>query len=194
MARQRMFHGTITAAALADQLAARFGDRQHHTVVRHGHGTALIQIGSKHGTPATVNVAGTRGGVLVTIGRGRDWLDRLADSGEMMERAAAGNPLSLLALVPDLVGELRKDNIATEIWAAISEICSLSRALAGERDGPENPVVCAYCQTVNPSDEERCAACGAPLPVNLPRVCPECGRRYTSDALFCQACGTRLVR
>jgi hypothetical protein len=189
-----MFHGTITAAALADQLAARFGDRQHHTVVRHGHSTALIQIGSKHGTPATVNVADTRGGVLVTLGRGRDWLDRIADGGEIMERAAAGNPLSLLALVPDLVGELRKDNIATEIWAAISEICSLSRALAGERDGPDNPIVCEYCRTVNPADEERCAACGAPLPVNLPRICPECGRRHASDALFCQACGTRLIR
>ena len=52
MTQQRMFHGTITASALADQLAARFGDRQHPTVVRHDGGTALIQIGSKHGTLA----------------------------------------------------------------------------------------------------------------------------------------------
>jgi len=193
MAQQRMFHGTITSSALADQLAARFGDRQHHTGVRHGAGTALIQIGSKHGTPATVNIADTSGGVLVTIGRGRDWLDRIADSSEIMERAANGNPLSLLAMIPDVVGELRKDNIAPEIWSVVSEICALTRALAGEADGPANPIVCEYCGTVNEAGEGQCAACGAPLPVDLPRVCPRCGRKHSSDALFCQACGTRLV-
>ena len=194
MARQRLFHGNITAAAVADQLAARFGDRQHRTVVRHGSGTAVIQIGSKHGTPATVNIADTAGGVLVTIGRGRDWLDRVADGGEWMERAAAGNPLSLLALVPDVIGELRKDNIAPQIWSAITEICALSRALAGEKNAPDRPVMCAYCGTANPAGRPQCLACGAPLPVDLPRVCPECGRTHPSDALFCTACGTRLVR
>ncbi|MBN1259071.1 MAG: zinc ribbon domain-containing protein [Anaerolineae bacterium] len=191
--RQRMFHGSITAAALADQLAARFQDRQHKTTVRHGHGTALIQIGSKHGTPATVNIADTEGGVLVTLSRDRDWLDRVADGGEMIERAAAGNPLSMLAMLPDVIGELRKDNLAPEIWDAINEICALSRALAGEEDAPANPIVCPFCATPNPAGQGRCVACGAPLPVDLPRVCPKCGRGHTSDALFCQACGVRLV-
>ncbi len=190
---QRMFHGSITAAALADQLAARFSDRQHHTVCEHGPGTALIQIGSKHGTPVTLNVADTAGGILVTMSRDRDWLDRVADAGEIIERAAAGNPLSLLAMIPDAIGELKKENIAPQIWNAVNEICALSRALAGEEDAPGNPIVCPYCQTANPPGSGRCVACGGALPVDLPRVCPKCGRGHTSDALFCQACGTRLV-
>ena len=190
---QRMFHGSLSAAALADQLAARFNDRQHRTTITHGTGTAVIQIGSKHGTPVTVHIADTAGGVLVSMGRGRDWLDRTADAGEMIERAAQGNVLSLLALVPDVVGELRKENITPAIWDAINDICHLSRALAGEEDAPQNPVVCTFCGVANPPDEERCLACGGPLPVVLPRACPKCGRTYTSDALFCQACGTRLV-
>jgi len=190
---QRMFHGTINAATLADQLAARFNDRQNRTSVNQGSGTALIQIGSKHGTPVTVHIADIAGGVLVTMSRDRDWLDRSADIGEMIERAAASNPISLLAMIPDVVGELQKENIAPAIWDAINEICALSRSLAGEKNAPANPKVCEYCLTANPPENERCLACGAALPVDLPRLCPKCGRGHTSDALFCQACGTRLV-
>ncbi|MBE3068409.1 MAG: hypothetical protein IMZ73_13445, partial [Chloroflexi bacterium] len=42
--------------------------------------TALEQLGSKHGTPVTVHLADTEGGVLVTMNRNRDCLDRVADS------------------------------------------------------------------------------------------------------------------
>jgi hypothetical protein len=190
---QRMFHGNISASALADQLAARFNERHNRTMVRPGAGTALIQIGSQHGTPVTVNIADTQGGVLVTMGQERDWLDRASDVGSILERAAAGKPLSLLAMVPEVFGELTKENIAPAIWDAINDICALTRSLAGEKNAPGNPVVCSYCQTPNPPGTEQCQACGAALPVDLPRVCPKCGRAHTSDALFCQACGTRLV-
>jgi hypothetical protein len=189
---QRMFHGGIHAVALADQLAARFHDRQAQTHVERYAGSALVQIGSKHGTPVTVHVADIEGGVLVTMSRDRDWLDRAADASELAERAAS-SPLSLLALVPDIVGELRQSNYAPQIWDAINDIFALSRALAGEEDAPRNPKVCSHCGVANDPAQEQCIACGAPLPVNLPRVCPKCGREHTSDALFCQACGTRLV-
>jgi hypothetical protein len=189
---QRMFHGDITAAALADQLAARFNDRQHRTSIQRGDGTALVQVGSKHGTPLTVNIAGTSGGVLVTMSRDRDWLDRVADAGEMIERATS-NPFSLLAMVPDVIGELKQENIAPQIWNAINDICALTRSLAGEEHAPGSPINCPFCFTANPPGSQNCIACGAPLPVDLPRVCPKCGRGHTSDALFCQACGTRLV-
>ncbi len=190
---QRMFHGYITAAALADQLSARFNERHYRTSIQTGAGTALIQIGSKHGTPLTVHIADTQGGVLVTMSQGRDWLDRAGDVGEMIERAASGKPVSLLALVPDLIGELKKDNIAPDVWDAINDICALTRSLAGEKNAPLNPKVCPYCQTANPPENDLCQACGGVLPVDLPRVCPKCGRSHTSDALFCQACGTRLI-
>ncbi|MEW5872142.1 MAG: zinc ribbon domain-containing protein [Chloroflexota bacterium] len=190
---QRMFHGTLRAAALADQLAARFNDRQHRVHISQASGTSLVQIGSKHGTPVTLHIADTHGGVLVTTSRDRNWLDKVADASEMIERAANGNPLSLLAMIPDAIAELGQENLAPEIWDAINELCSLSRALAGERNAPGNPKVCTYCQVANPPDAEQCLACGAALPVDLPRHCPKCGRAHTSDALFCQACGTRLV-
>ena len=191
-ANQRMFHGTINAVALADQLAARFNDRQHRTRVERFGGSALVQVGSKHGTPLTVQLADTQGGVLVTMSRDRDWLDRVADTSELIERAAA-NPISLLALLPDVVGELRQENIAPRVWEAIDDLMALSRALAGEKDAPQNPKVCPHCKTANDPELEKCASCGAPLPVDLPRVCPKCGRAHTSEALFCQACGTRLI-
>ena len=189
---QRMFHGGIRAAALADQLAARFNDRQRRTKTQSQGDTALVQIGSKHGTPVTVHIADTEGGVLVTMSRERDWLDRTADASEMAERAAT-SPLSLLAMIPDIVGELKQENITPQIWNAINDICSLTRSLAGEKNAPGNPKVCGYCGTTNDPDLELCDQCGASLTTELPRVCPKCKRGHTSDALFCQACGTRLV-
>ncbi len=190
---QRMFHGNITAEALADQLAARFTERHNRTALRSGDGTALVQIGSKHGTPATVHIADTQGGVLVTVGRDSDWLDRVSDAGEMIERAASGKPLSLLAMIPEVIGELTKEDLTPAIWDAVNDLCGLTRALAGEKDGPKNPKVCPYCQVANPPENNVCHGCGAALPVDLPRLCPKCSRAHTSDALFCQACGTRLV-
>ncbi len=190
---QRMFHGTLSSAALADQLAARFNDRQRRVQVQTGAGTSLVQIGSKHGTPVTVHIADTEGGVLITMSRDRDWLDRVADAGDMIERAAAGNPLSMLAMIPDIIGEMGQENMVPKIWDAITDRCGLSNALAGEKNAPKNPKVCLYCATSNPPELDQCQACGAPLPVILPRLCPKCGKAYTETALFCQVCGTRLV-
>jgi hypothetical protein len=191
-ANQRMFHGGIGAAALADQLAARFNDRQHRVSSQVQGETALVQIGSKHGTPLTVHIADTQGGVLVTMSRDRDWLDRVADSSELIERAAT-NPISLLALVPDVIGELKQENVTPQVWNAINDLCALTRALAGEENAPKNPKICPYCGVANDPELEQCEACGAALPSDLPRICPKCGRAHTSEALFCQACGTRLV-
>jgi hypothetical protein len=187
-----MFNGRIRAVALADQLAARFNDRQHRVKIDRYADSALVQIGSQHGTPITVHVTDIEGGVLVTMSRDRDWLDRVADASELLERAAT-NPVSLLALLPDVIGEMKQENLPPKIWDAINDLCALSRALAGEKDAPKNPKICTHCQTANDPGLELCTSCGAPLPVDLPRVCPKCGRAHTSDALFCQACGTRLV-
>lgn len=189
---QRMFHGHIRAGALAGQLAARFNDRQHRTQLVDQGDSAVIQIGSKHGTPVTLHLADTQGGVLVSASRGRDWLDRAGDASEMLERAVS-SPLSLLAMLPDVIGEARKDNLLPKIWDAINDLMGMSRALAGEVNAPRNPVTCPFCGRPNDPDLETCESCGGPLPVMLPRVCPRCGRGHTSDALFCQACGTRLV-
>jgi len=189
---QRMFHGSIRAGALADQLVARFNDRQHRTHSEQHGDSAVIQIGSKHGTPVTVHVADITGGVLVTMSRDRDWLDRTADASELLERAAT-SPKSLLALVPDILGELHSENLVPLVWNAINDLMSLSRSLAGEDHAPANPKVCPFCGTANPPEREHCQSCGGVLPADLPRVCPKCGRAHTSDAIFCQACGTRLV-
>src|SRR5512136_698328 len=107
---QRMFHGRITAAALADQLAARFNERHQRTHVTQGSGTAMVQIGSQHGTPMTLNIAETEGGVLVTMSNDQNWLDRLGDTGEWLERAAR-NPFSLLTAVPDILAEGQKKSL-----------------------------------------------------------------------------------
>ncbi|HEX7540526.1 MAG TPA: hypothetical protein VF352_00230 [Anaerolineales bacterium] len=56
---QRMFHGGIRSTALADQLSARFSDRQHRVGTQVQGETALVQIGSKYGTPVTVHIADT---------------------------------------------------------------------------------------------------------------------------------------
>ena len=190
---QRMFHGGISAAALADQLAARFSERHTRSSVQQGPGTALVQLGSSHGTPLTVHIADTQGGVLVTLSQDRDWLDRVSDAGDLLERAAVGKTVSLLAALPELLGELTKENLAPQVWGAVEDLCSLSRALAGEKNAPANPKVCPFCGTTNPADLDQCQACGGALKTDLARICPKCGRGHLSDALFCQACGTRLV-
>ena len=135
MATQRMFHGHLTAAALADQLAARFNERHQRTHVSQGAGTALVQIGSQYGTPLTLNIAETEGGVLVTMSADHNWLDRLGDAGDRLERAAR-NPLSLLTALPDILAEGQKKSLAPDIWSAVDDICGLTRALAGEKNAP----------------------------------------------------------
>ena len=192
LTNQRMFHGHMRASALAGQIVARFSDRQHRTHIESQADSALIQVGSQHGTPVTLHIADTQGGVLVTASRGRDWLDRAADAADVLERAAT-NPLSLFTLLPDVVGEMRKDNLLPEIWTAVNEIMALSRALAGEENAAQNPIICPFCGRANDPGQGICASCGGTLPAALPRTCPKCGRGHTSDALFCQACGTRLV-
>ena len=189
---QRMFHGGIQAAALADQLIARFNDRQHRVHTQIQGETALVQIGSKHGTPVSIHITNTIGGVLVTMSRDRQWLDRAADSSELIERAAS-SPLSLIAMVPDIIGEMKQENITPQIWNAINDLCALTLSLAGEENARLNPKICEYCGMTNDPDQDECIACGGVLPTNLPRICPKCGRAHTSTALFCQACGTRLV-
>lgn len=151
-----------------------------------------MQIGSKYGTPVTVYIADTKGGVLVTMSRDRDWLDRVADSSELLERAAT-SPLSLLALVPDVIGEMKQENLVPHIWDAVNDLCALTRSLAGEEKVPRNPKICHYCGMSNNAEMEECVACSAALLTDLPRVCPKCRRGDASDALFCQACGTRLL-
>ncbi len=192
LSNQRMFHGTIQAGALADQLAARFNDRQHHACVHRNVDSALVQMGSQHGTPVTIHIADIEGGVLVTMSRDRDWLDRTGDVSQLIERAGS-NPFSFLALIPDVIGEFRQDNLLPQLWNAVNDMMALSRSLAGEEDAPLNPKRCPYCGIANDAHLTQCTSCGGPLPVDLPRRCPKCGRMHTSDALFCQACGTRLV-
>lgn len=144
-----------------------------------------MQIGSKHGTPVTVHIADTESGVLVTTSRDHDWLDRVADVSEMAERAATC-PISLLAMVPDVIEGLRQENIAPQTWDAINDFCALTRSLAGEKNAPAHPKICEYCGTANDPELEQCPACGAALLVDLPRICPKCGRAHTSGALFCR--------
>lgn len=192
--RQRMFHGNLAARVVAEQLAARFASRKRRVNATHADGTSLVQIGSQHGTPVTVQLADTEGGVLVTMSRERDWLERVGDAGELIAKASEGSLLPLLAMIPDVIGELNEENLAPMVWDAVNELCSLRRLLAGEQDAPANPVICPYCEYANPPESRECAACGALLPVILPRQCPKCSRMYTSDALFCQSCGTRLVQ
>ncbi len=107
---QRMFHGNISAAGLADQLVARFNDRQRRVNITHTGTSSLVQIGSKHGTPVTVHITDTSGGVLVTMSRDRNWLDKAGDTSDMIERAAS-NPASLLGMLPDILGELNQENL-----------------------------------------------------------------------------------
>ncbi|HEX7540525.1 MAG TPA: zinc ribbon domain-containing protein [Anaerolineales bacterium] len=116
----------------------------------------------------------------------------MADSSELLERAAT-SPLSLLALVLDVIGEMKQENLAPHIWDAVNDLCALTRSLAGEEKELRNPKSCHYCGMSNNPEMEECVACGAALLTDLPRVCPKCGRGHASDALFCQACGTRLL-
>jgi hypothetical protein len=122
-----------------------------------------LQIGSKHGTPVTVHLTDTSGGVLVTMSRDRNWLDKAGDASELIERAAS-NPISLLAMIPDVIGEFSQENIAPQIWDAINDVCALTRSLVGEKDGPQNPKVCEFCGTANNPSLESCAAFGAFAP------------------------------
>jgi predicted amidophosphoribosyltransferase len=64
------------------------------------------------------------------------------------------------------------------------------------------PVICAACQTANPSTNRFCSNCGAPLTVPAPEqpaavgggetTCPSCATVNPPGQAFCGQCGTRL--
>ena len=141
---QRMFHGGIKAAALADHLSARFNDRQHRTHLEVKGESALVQIGSKHGTPITINITETAGGVLVTMGRDRNWLDKIADASDIFERASS-NPISIISAIPDIVGEINKGNLAPLIWNTFYDFCALTLSLGGDFIGADCRIVWGFC-------------------------------------------------
>jgi len=136
-----MFHRGIKAAALADHLTVKYNERHHRTHIEFRGESTLDQIGSKHGTPITIHISDTIGGVLVSMGRDRNWTDKFADASDIFERAAT-KPLSIISAIPDIVGELKKENMAPIIWNAIYEIFAFTRSLAGEIDSPKNPIIC----------------------------------------------------
>jgi hypothetical protein len=155
---QRMFHGYVTAAGVADKLSARFHDRQHRTNVYHYRGSSVIQIGSKHGTPVpvTVNISDTQGGVLVTMSRGRNWLDKSAD---------AINDICALSRM--LAGEMNAPkNPKVCIYCAHPNPPDENACVGCGAPLPVDlPRVCPNCARAHTSDALFCQACGTRLVV-----------------------------
>jgi hypothetical protein len=129
---QNIFLGGIQSVSSANQLSACFNDRKLCGSTQVQNETALAQIGSKLRAPFTVHFADTEVGVLVTKYLDHDWLERFADSSELIEPGLS-SPLSLPVYMPDIIGEMKENNL-TYSSGMKSTICVPLRTLTLERN------------------------------------------------------------
>ncbi len=189
---QRLFHGKITPADLAQSLLAHF-NHGNLRVQQIGSGEKLaIQIASSQAaasggqTALSVHFQKVEDGVAVQIGK-QSWLSVAASLG-VSAISALINPWSLLNRVDDIAQDVESLRLTEEVWQTLE---STARAIGSgyELSDRLRRTVCSYCNVANPLGASNCVACGAPLGDSQPITCSKCGYAYREKIKVCPNCG-----
>lgn len=192
---QRIYHGNIKPADLAQALIAHF-HRGNFRVQQIGNGNqisaqiALRKDASSGGPTALgVNLQQLEDGVSAQVGP-QSWYGIAASLGRTAFSAIL-NPVSLVNRLDDIAQDFESVMLTDTIWKTLDDT---ARALnAGHLISEKlRMLVCEYCETPNRVTEPSCLACGAPLGHSLPIACGNCGFILPSNAKRCQNCGTQL--
>jgi predicted RNA-binding Zn-ribbon protein involved in translation (DUF1610 family) len=194
---QRVFHGNITPADVAQALLAEFnqGNLRAQVLGESNHLTVQIATSqwSRSGgqTALAVDIQKIEDGVTVQIGQ-QQWLGVAASLGQTAF-AALMNPLNLLGRLDDIAQDIQNLQLNEKVWGIIAmEVQAKGASLQlSER---LSRLTCEYCGAANPVGEASCVACGAPLGAVQPRTCAQCGYVITKDERFCPNCGQQLSK
>ncbi len=188
---QRIFHGKITPAELADNLIAHF-NRGNLIVQKLENGKSVsVQIKTREGSTSGGDTAlgiilqPVEDGILVQVGQ-QAWAGIFASLGSTALSALI-NPWSLFHRLDDIAQDYEYTQLNEEVWIVLE---SNAKALGSgyNLSVRQKRIRCDYCQITNPADEPSCIACGAPLRYHNERTCPYCGFILDNKDKFCPNC------
>ncbi|NOY98896.1 MAG: zinc ribbon domain-containing protein [Chloroflexi bacterium] len=193
---QRVFHGDLSPADLAQALLAAFNRGNLRAQILGKNDQMAVQIATRPGarsggqTALTVSIQKVTDGVLVQLGQ-QAWMGVAASLGQTAF-AALRNPFSLLNRLDDLAQDIENLQLSENVWEVIAEA---ARAAGASYQLSERlaRLTCEYCGTANPVGEPSCIACGAPLGDAQPRTCPNCGYVVTGEESICPNCRRPLA-
>jgi hypothetical protein len=188
---QRIYHGNLTIAELADALIARFNRGNLRAQQVGDDERIIVQIASRPGSPSggdtalSVILQKVEDGVAAKLGQ-QAWLGIAASLGTTA-LAALKSPFNLLGRLDDLAQDIQNLQIDGQVWQAIDEVARVAGA-SQELSERLRRTMCPYCRTANPVGEPSCIACGAPLGEVQPRTCPQCGFVVKTSEAICPNC------
>ncbi|MBU4225160.1 MAG: zinc ribbon domain-containing protein [Chloroflexi bacterium] len=189
---QRVFHGNITPADVAQALLAEFdqGNLRAQVLGESGHLTVQIATSqwSRSGgqTALAVNIQKIEDGVTVQIGQ-QQWMGVAASLGQTAF-AALMNPLNLLGRLDDIAQDIQNLQLNEKVWEIIAREVR-AKGASHQLSERLSRLTCEYCSAANPVGEASCVACGAPLGAVQPKTCAKCGYVLTHEEKFCPNCG-----
>jgi hypothetical protein len=192
---QRVFHGNITPADVAQALLAEFnqGNLRAQVLGESNHLTVQIATSqwSRSGgqTALAVEIQKIEDGVTVQIGQ-QQWMGVAASLGQSAI-AALMNPLNLLGRLDDIAQDIQNLQMNEKVWATIAREVQ-SKGASHQLSERLSRLTCEYCGAANPVGEASCLACGAPMGDIQPRTCGECGYVLTHGERFCPNCGHQV--
>lgn len=192
---QRVFHGNITPADVAQALLAEFnqGNLRAQVLGESGHLTVQIATSqwSRSGgqTALAVNIQEIEDGVTVQIGQ-QQWMGVAASLGQSAF-AALMNPLNLLGRLDDIAQDIQNLQLNEKVWATIAREAQ-AKGASHQLSERLSRLTCEYCGVANPVGEPSCVACGAPLGNMQPSTCTQCGYVLTKGEKFCPNCGKKI--
>ena len=188
---QRIYHGQISPAQLAENLVAHF-NRGNYRSQQIGSGEqVMVQIATNQyrssggQTALSVTIREVADGITVQIGK-QAWLGIAASLGQTALHAIR-NPLSLLGRLDDLAQDIESLQLSEEVWEVIDEF-SNSVGTGHALSERLQRMVCEYCETANPVGSANCIACGAPLGGVQPTTCLNCGFVVYQKESTCPNC------
>jgi len=192
---QRIYHGEIVPAQIAEGLVAHF-DRGNYRTQQIGSGDqVVVQIvtndfrSSGGQTALSITLRKVEDGVSVQIGK-QAWLGIAASLGSTALRAIH-NPLSLLNRLDDLAQDIESLQLTEEVLEIIEQTAQAIDA-GFELSEKFRRLVCEYCETANPIGAASCVACGAPMGRIQPITCKFCGFVISHTDTICPNCHKRL--
>jgi hypothetical protein len=189
---QRVFHGNITPADIAQALLAEFnqGNLRAQILGQSDHMTVQIAtaIGARSGgqTALAVDIQKIEDGVTVQLGQ-QQWLGVAASLGQTA-LAALLNPWNLLGRLDDIAQDIQNLQLNEKVWEIISREVQAAGA-STQLSERLTRLTCEYCGSANPVGESNCIACGAPLGYIQPRTCAKCGFVLVHGEKYCPNCG-----
>lgn len=192
---QRIFHGNLAPADVAQALLAEFNRGNLQAQVLGQSDNLAVQIATQMGassggkTALTVTIQRAPDGILVQLGQ-QEWTGVAASLG-WTAFAALRNPLNLLGRLDDIAQDVENLQLSERVWQVIAGAARAAGA-SHELSDRLSRVACEYCGTANPVGEGSCVACGAPLGKNQPGTCPNCGFVVKPGETTCPNCGNRL--